>query len=53
MQLPLFKRAADVLGAQLVRDDPEFNPAARPATPAARTDADEDAPVPGPDTEES
>jgi len=28
MQLPLFKKAADVLGAQLVMDDPEFNPSA-------------------------
>ena len=41
------------VGAQLVRDDPEFNPVARPAAPATRTDTDEDAPVPGTDTEES
>ena len=26
MQLPLFKKAAEALGAQLVMDDPGFNP---------------------------
>jgi DNA polymerase-3 subunit gamma/tau len=45
MQLPLFKRAAEVLGAQLVADDPAFNPAARPATSPRSTDADGDTPI--------
>ena len=50
MQLPLMKRAAEVLGAQLVADDPTFDPAAKPAAPkqAAADDEDEDAPIPDP-----
>jgi DNA polymerase-3 subunit gamma/tau len=35
MQLPLFRKAAEALGAQLVMDDPEFDPTAPPpARPA-------------------
>jgi DNA polymerase-3 subunit gamma/tau len=52
MQLPLFKRATEVLGAQLIptQDDAEFDPTARPAAaPTSRTEPDN----PIPDSEES
>ena len=42
LQLPLFRRAAEVLGAQLVKMDEGFSPAAAPA--AARPTGDELAP---------
>jgi len=42
MGLPLFKKAADVLGAQIWHMDNEFNPAAPPPVPASETDNDTD-----------
>jgi DNA polymerase-3 subunit gamma/tau len=53
MQLPLLRRAAEVFGAQLVADDPAFNPAARPAPGPKRADTEADADAPIPDPEES
>jgi DNA polymerase-3 subunit gamma/tau len=47
MQLPLFKRAAEVLGAQLIptQDDAEFDPNAKPAAdPASPPETDDQLP---------
>jgi DNA polymerase-3 subunit gamma/tau len=40
MRLPLFRRAADQLGAQVWHVDDQFDPAAPPPRPAAGSDAD-------------
>jgi hypothetical protein len=40
MGLPLFKKAADVLGAQIWHMDDDFNPAAPPSVPATETDSE-------------
>src|SRR5207249_789174 len=55
MQLPLFKRAAEALGARLWHADEAFNPAAaRPAAaaPPPAAVADEDPPAPESDPDE-
>jgi hypothetical protein len=41
LQLPLFKKAADVLGAQLVKVDEGYSPTGGPATTGFTTDTDE------------
>jgi len=54
MQVPLFRRAAQVLAAHRVADDPGSSPAARPAPAPKRAepDAREDAPIPDPQEDE-
>ena len=53
MQLPIFRRAADVLGAQIYGADDDFNPVAAPPPKAtAAVDSDDDSPDPAPEPEE-
>jgi DNA polymerase-3 subunit gamma/tau len=49
MELPLFKRAAEALGAQLWHADEAFNPVSARPTAAAPPAADEDTPTPDPE----
>jgi hypothetical protein len=53
MQLPIFKKAAEVLGAQIYGADDEFNPVAPlPSKTTAPADDEDDSPAPVPDPEE-
>jgi hypothetical protein len=53
MELPLFRKAGEVLGAQLWHLDEGFNPTvARPTTPAAAIAEDDETPPAEPDPDE-